>query len=148
MLNSVKRLAMSLAMTSIGLTGCYVVPINKEGAYSVYPAGQTPVMQAPVPTTLNVRLYPANDVASRSGMLLATVTSNNAGKGRFQLNYQGETLNGEATRSGNNDRNGIANAYAPSGTFLSCEYQMTSAAQGNGECVMSDGARYKAHIGG
>ena len=33
-------------------------------------------------------------------------------------------------------------------TFLSCEYQMTSSSQGNGECVMSDGARYKAHIGG
>ena len=33
-------------------------------------------------------------------------------------------------------------------TFLSCEYQMTSSSQGNGACVMSDGARYKAHIGG
>ena len=33
-------------------------------------------------------------------------------------------------------------------TFLSFEYQMTSSSQGNGECVMSDGARYKAHIGG
>lgn len=54
MLNSVKRLAVSLAMTSIGLGGCYVVPINKEGAYSVYPAGQAPVVQVPVPTTLNV----------------------------------------------------------------------------------------------
>lgn len=66
MLNSVKRLGVSLAMTSIGLGGCYVVPINKEGAYSFYPAGETLVVQAPVPTTLNVRLYPANDVASRS----------------------------------------------------------------------------------
>lgn len=148
MLNSVKRLAVSLAMTSIGLTGCFVVPINKEGAYSVYPAGQLPLAQTPAPTTLNVRLYPANDAASRNGMLVATVTSNNSGKGRFQLNYQGETLNGEATRSAGNDRHGIANAYGASGTFLSCEYQMTLSSQGNGECVMSDGARYKAHIGG
>ena len=33
-------------------------------------------------------------------------------------------------------------------TVGSCEYQMTSSSQGNGECVMSDGAHYKAHIGG
>ena len=33
-------------------------------------------------------------------------------------------------------------------TAGSCENQMTSSSQGNGECVMSDGARYEAHIGG
>ena len=33
-------------------------------------------------------------------------------------------------------------------TAGSCDYPMTSSSQGNGECVASDGARYKAHIGG
>lgn len=148
MFSSAKRLVASLAFTSIAMTGCYVVPINKEGAYSVYPAGSAPeVAQAPVPSALNVRLYPANDAAGRTGVLIATVTNMHTGKGRFQLNYRGETLNGEATRS-SDQKHGIANAYGPSGTYLSCEYEMTSARQGNGECSMSDGARYQAHIGG
>ena len=92
-------------------------------------------------------LYQANDAASRNGLWVTTVTSNKSGKGRFQLNYQSETLNGEATRSTGNDRHGIANTYGASGAFLSCEYQMTAASQGNASCVASDGARYKAHIG-
>jgi len=38
------------------------------------------------------------------------------GKGRFQLDYRGEILVGEATRAPGEDRAGIANAYGDRGT--------------------------------
>jgi hypothetical protein len=69
------------------------------------------------------------------------------GKGRFQLNYQGETLVGEATRHGNDEKSGIASAYGTGGTFMQCEYQMNTPAQGAGSCTFSTGARYRLHIG-
>lgn len=76
-----------------------------------------------------------------------TVTSMMTGKGRFQLNYAGELLAGEATRVSGDDRKGIASAYGPSGSFMSCEYQMHTPLQGAGTCMFSNGARYKVHIG-
>jgi len=69
------------------------------------------------------------------------------GKGRFQLNYQGETLNGEATRVDGDQRRGVASAYGPTGMFMSCEYQMNSQRQGAGTCTLSNGAKYQVHIG-
>lgn len=140
-----RRLAILLSVPAVLLAGCVVAPINPEGAFAVYPPGTRP---APVPSVLNVRLYPANDSASQSGIITGTVTNTSSGKGRFQLNYQGETMTGEATRSANDSRRGIASAYGPRGLFMNCEYQMTSAIQGSGECHMSDGGKFQVHIGG
>ena len=153
--------ALSLAAIAVSvalLSGCYVVSVNPEGypAYPGYPyAAQVSIPplpaagppQAAAPTVLQARMYPANERASQSGVLSGTVTNTSFGKGRFQLNYRGETLTGEATRVDGDARRGIASAYGPSGTFMSCEYQMQSARQGAGTCTLSDGAKYQVHIG-
>jgi hypothetical protein len=70
-----------------------------------------------------------------------------SGKGRFNLNYRGEVLTGEATRTQNDARKGVASAFGKNGSFMSCEYQMSSPLQGAGECTLSDGARYQVHLG-
>jgi hypothetical protein len=92
--------------------------------------------------------YPANDFATQSGVLTGTVTNMMSGKGRFQFDYRGELLSGEATRVAGEERRGVANAYGPRGTYCSCEYQMSSPIQGAGSCSFSDGAKYQVHIGG
>ena len=51
-----------------------------------------------VSRVLHARLYPDNDTATQTGMVSGTVTNMMTGKGRFQLNYKGEVLTGEATR--------------------------------------------------
>jgi hypothetical protein len=56
-------------------------------------------------------------------------------------------LAGEATRLDGDGRQGVAAAYGPSGTFLSCEYQMRGPRTGAGTCTVSDGARYQVHVG-
>jgi hypothetical protein len=101
----------------------------------------------PVPKVLHARLYPENDLATQTGMVSGTVTNMMTGKGRFQLQYAGELLTGEATRVSGDERKGIASAWGPSGAFMSCEYQMSSPLQGAGTCNFSNGARYKVHIG-
>jgi hypothetical protein len=68
------------------------------------------------------------------------------GKGRFNLTYEGETLSGEATRVDGDARRGVASAYGPTGTFMSCDYQMNSPRQGAGTCTLSNGAKYQVHI--
>ena len=156
-----KALSLIAAMAaSLALSGCYVVPVNPEGypAYPGYPYAAAPVPipplpasgppQAAAPTVLQARMYPANERASQSSVLTGTVTNTSFGKGRFQLSYRGETLTGEATRVDGDARRGVASAYGPSGTFMSCEYQMQSARQGVGICTLSDGAKYQVHIGG
>jgi hypothetical protein len=80
-------------------------------------------------------------------MVSGTVTNMGTGKGRFQLNYRGELLTGEATRVSGEERKGVASAYGPTGAFMSCEYQMNSPVQGAGSCHFSNGARYQVHIG-
>jgi hypothetical protein len=70
------------------------------------------------------------------------------GKGRFTVNYMGEVLVGEATRVSNEERRGVASAYGNKGTYMSCEYQMTTPYQGTGECTFSNGAIYQLHLGG
>ena len=65
-------------------------------------------------------------------MVTGTVTNMMTGKGRFVLDYDGELLSGEATRVRGDERRGIANAYGPRGTYMSCDYRMTSAYQGTG----------------
>jgi hypothetical protein len=69
------------------------------------------------------------------------------GKGRFQLDYRGEILTGEATSVDGTARRGAASASGSSGGYMSCEYQLANARQGAGTCTFSNGARYRLHIG-
>jgi hypothetical protein len=116
----------------------YAAPVADPAA----PAGPA------VPTALQARLYPSNEVATETGMLSGTVTNMMTGKGIFQLNYRGEILSGEATRVPGDDRRGLANAYGQRGTYMSCDYRMTTPYQGTGTCNLSNGAQYQVHIGG
>jgi hypothetical protein len=165
-MNSIRKLAAAgAALSAVTLPGCYVVPaVDPQGNVQYYhyplpPAG-TPVAPAPrgaaypaghqappAPVAVPARLYPANDLANQTGMITGTVTNMRTGKGRFQLDYRGETLVGEATRHGNDDKTGVASAYGGSGTFMQCEYQMNSPLQGAGTCTFSTGARYRLHLG-
>ena len=101
-----------------------------------------------MPAALQARLYPSNEVATETGLLSGTVTNMMTGKGVFQLNYRGEILSGEATRVPGDDRRGVANAYGQRGTYMNCEYRMTTPYQGTGSCRLSNGAQYQVHIGG
>jgi hypothetical protein len=100
-----------------------------------------------VPTVIQARLYPMNEIATENGMLSGTVTNMMNGKGRLQLSYRGEQLIGEATRVANDQSKGVASAWGPNGSFMSCEYQMSSPLRGAGTCSFSDGARYQVHVG-
>jgi hypothetical protein len=155
-----RRLAIALCFPAVALSACYVVPIAPDGT-PLYPApghvmtwppsppapAPGTVAGRPFPAVLNVRLYPANDLANQTGMLTGTVTNMMSGKGRFQFEYQGELLAGEATRVSGEERRGIASAYGPRGTYASCEYQMQTPYQGAGACTFSNGAKYQVHIG-
>jgi hypothetical protein len=148
------KIAASLFATA-ALSGCYVVPVQDTQGnvqyyhYPVPPA--TPPISVPqgqaMPVTLHARLYPANDIANQGGMISGTVTNLRTGKGRFQLNYMGETLVGEATRLGHDATSGIASAYGVGGAYMQCEYKMNSPTQGAGTCVFSNGAKYQLHVG-
>lgn len=159
--------------SALSLTGCYVVPVvdpagNVQYQHLPLPPAGTPVVVAPAPAApapaaaypgaypasaspmpviLNARLYPDNELATRGGVVTGTVANMMNGKGRFQLQYGAEVLTGEATRVSNDERRGIASAYGSSGSFMSCEYQMSGPQQGAGTCTFSNGARYKLHIG-
>ena len=163
-----KRLALGLTIPAFALTGCYVIPMTSDG-FPAFPPGATwgpgtttnptlpyqPAAPAPAvrpkpaanPATLQARLYPANELATETGMVSGTVTNMMSGKGRFLLDYKGELLNGEATRVSGDERKGVASAYGPSGSYMSCDYQMSSPYQGAGTCTFSNGARYQVHIG-
>lgn len=155
------RLAGLLAGSALLLSGCYVMQTgtdpsgNPHYVYSTAPIvsarsgpGMTVVTPSgPAPAALNVRLYPANDLANQTGVLSGQVTNMMSGKGQFQFNYQGESLMGEATRISNDERRGIASAYGSRGTFARCDYQMSSPYKGAGTCTFSNGASYQLHIG-
>lgn len=159
--SSVVRLAVSAAFSALALSGCYAIPAGQDAngnPYYVY--SSAPVMPAqdaagapmtvpvgPTHLTLNVKLYPINDLANQTGVLTGAVTNMMTGKGRFTFNYQGETLVGEATRVDNDERRGIASAYSPSGMFAKCEYQMSSPKMGAGTCTFSNNAIYQLHVG-
>jgi len=163
MLEFSKKIAFAMAVPTVALSGCYVVPIAPDGTAAIYPypylppqyataanAGAVPppvVGGAPMPAVLQARLYPTNDIASQTGMITGTVTNMMTGKGRFQLEYKGELLAGEATRVSGDERRGVANAYGPRGTYMSCDYKLTSPYQGAGKCTMSTGAQYEVHLG-
>ena len=161
-----KRIVGAGAFAAFALSGCYVVPIAPDGTpvYPAYPLNVPATIVAPGPVTsgpspqpalampaapsaLQARLYPSNDAATRIGMLSGTVTNMMTGKGRFQLEYRGEVLVGEATRTPGDDRAGVANAYGDRGTYMNCTYRMTTPFQGTGSCSLSTGAQYQVHLG-
>jgi hypothetical protein len=154
-----KLVVLAVAAATFTLSGCYVVPIQSTDGTLLYqtyplpPAG-TPIPPAspqaagPTPATLNVRLYPSNEVATQTGIVVGTVTNMMTGKGRFVVNYLGEVLSGEATRVSNEEKRGVASAFSPKGMYMSCEYQMNTPFQGAGNCTFSNGAKYQMHIGG
>ena len=102
-----KSLVASVAAVcaAASLSGCYVVPIDPR--YPVTPGQPLYVGQSgtavplpppqPVPTTLQARLYPLNDMAGKMGALTATVTDSANGHATFSLNHGGEVLQGEAS---------------------------------------------------
>ena len=152
----IKHFAVAAACSALLLSGCYAVPVGRDGsgntvyAYSSVPSQViSPQGEAsgPAPTALNVKLYPINNFANETGVLIGQVTNMMTGKGRFTFNYQGEMLVGEATRVANDKRRGVASAYGPSGTFVSCEYQMSTPMMGAGTCTFSNNAMYQLHIG-
>lgn len=154
-------LATALAAPLFALSGCYVIPVGPDGQPAWAPgavwgpgvsnASSTPHSPAPArpatPATLQAKLYPANDLATQTGVVSGTVTNMMSGKGRFLLDYRGEVLSGEATRVSGDERKGVASAYGAGGSYMSCEYQMSSPYQGAGLCTFSNGARYQVHIG-
>src|SRR5262249_56523858 len=97
--------------------------------------------------SIQARLYPLNEIATENGMVSGTVTNMMNGKGRLQVSYRGELLTGEATRVANDERKGVASAWGQNGSFMTCEYQMSSPLRGAGNCSFSDGARYQVHVG-
>lgn len=102
------------SLAALGLSACYVVPIDPRTGqgYPIAPAdkyGSGPTSSVtvvtppaapapPQPTVLSARLYPLNPQANKGGMLTATVVDHNTGRGSFTLAYLGDTLQGEATR--------------------------------------------------
>ena len=171
-----KRTLIACAIPAL-VSGCYMVPVSPEqvdrlttlldqaqraqlanttpkpvpaptaAAIAMQTKDVPPIAIPAGPTTLYARLYPANDIATENGMVSGTVTSLMNGKGRFQVVYRGEPLTGEATRVSGEDRKGVASAWGPNGTFMSCEYQMASYVRGAGTCNFSDGAKYQVHVG-
>jgi hypothetical protein len=150
-------LAIALAGTAV-LSACYIVPERLPDGQVIYqsyplpPSGLPPpppaMSGAPAPVALPVRLYPSNDVATKTGVISGTVTNMMTGKGVFNVSYLGEVLSGEATRVSNEERRGVASAFSPRGMYMSCEYQMNTPYQGAGHCTFSNGAAYQMHIGG
>jgi len=132
-------------------------------------APQVTVVQAqpPSPIVLTARLYPLNPSANQAGMLTALVVDNQGGRGTFSVSYQGDSLQGEATRVDGgyaafgrvhdevlgrtartfSGQRGIANGYGGRGTSTQCEYVITGPGIGTGVCQFSDGARYQMHFG-
>ncbi len=167
MLRSSRRVLVAGTFAAVTLSGCYVVPIAPNGT-PIYPAGSAVVVPAPpayvgsaappgyvvthpaAPNVLQARLYPSNELATQTGVLAGTVTNLMTGKGRLELDYRGELLVGEATRSpsGGDGRRGVASAYGQRGTYMNCEYRMSTPYQGIGTCSLSSGALYQVHIGG
>ena len=174
----------AVAAAGLALSACYVVPIdprtgqpypptsresvNVSSGYSVPAAAPAVPAQPPVPTLINVRLYPLNAQANKGGLLSAQVVDNNAGHGSFMVPYLGDTLQGESTRVDASypsfgivhqqvlgaaprtvtGRRGVANAHGSRGVNAQCEYVLTGPGSGTGVCQFSDGAYYQMHFGG
>ena len=173
------------AVLVLALGACVVVPVDpRTGQPYPYPYPQpqhgsdgaprtTVVMPpaAPAPpqqSVITARLYPVNLQANKGGLLSAVVVDLHTGRGSFTVAYQGDTLQGEATRVDSSyggfgrihaevlgaaprptgGQRGIANAFGPKGVNAQCEYVITGPALGTGVCLFSDGATYQLHFGG
>jgi len=134
-------LAGLVAAGAAALTGCYVVPLQQP-----QPTVHLPV-PAPAPVTFSARLYPANDVAAVHGTVMAVVTNDLNGRGRFTTNISGENFAGEATRVAGSSRDGLANGAGNHGSYINCRYTMNSPALGTGTCRLSNGAVFTMHVG-
>lgn len=173
------RTLAACALAGATLAGCYVLPVDPRTGGPVlpaqpaartadtpYPAPVTVVAAPPQNTVLQARLYPLNDYANRAGMLAAQVSDHQSGRGTFLLYYNGQPMQGEATRVDagfagfgriHNEvlgpasrsyagRRGIANAYGAQGINAQCEYLITGPGMGTGVCLFSDGAKYQMHF--
>jgi hypothetical protein len=100
-----------LAGLALGVSGCYIVPVNPDGTpaasgpYVIAPLPYDPALAGaarpappPGPSVYHARLYPMNERAAQIGQLVATITDLQSGRGLLSLNLAGETLTGEATR--------------------------------------------------
>jgi hypothetical protein len=139
--------SVAAACAAAPLGGCYVVPIDHRPAAIYTPAPVVTVAPAPVPAPIQVRLYPANEMASKTGPLTAVVIDNANGHGTFQLHYAGEYMTGEATRLRLGQGQGVANAASSSGTYVRCAYTVMANSRGTGNCNFSNGAQYQLHFG-
>ncbi len=144
--------ALALPVPAVQVPGPYFpapVPGRSDRGAMPAPVYPPPAPAGPAaPASLQARLYPSNEVAAQTGLLSGTVTNMMTGTGVFQLNYNGEILSGEATRVPGDDRRGVAHAYGQRGTYMSCDYRMTTPYQGTGTCSLSTGAQFQVHIGG
>jgi hypothetical protein len=134
--------AMLAVLAALG--GCYVVPLQAPPNSAVL---QAP-LPAPAPLTFSARLYPTNESAAAHGPVVATVTNDLNGRGRFSTRINGESFSGEATRIAGSSREGLANGAGSRGGYINCRYTMNSATLGTGSCRMSDGAVFSMHLGG
>jgi hypothetical protein len=127
-----------------GLAGCYVVPIHPAA-----PTVQLQGMQAPQPgpVTFTARLYPANELATRYGVVAAVVTNDLNGRGHFSTAIDGESFTGEATRAPSSSREGVANGAGNRGSYINCRYTMNNATLGTGACRLNNGAAFMMHVG-
>ena len=141
--------ALGLAAITAGLAGCYVVPIDpRTGQPAAVPSSAPVAAPAPaLPVSFPARLYPANDLASRYGVINATVTNDLHGRGTFNATINGESFVGEATRKAGSSREGVANGAGNRGGYLGCQYTMNSSTQGTGTCRLNNGAVFTMHVG-
>lgn len=143
--------ALGLAAGAAALSGCYVVPLTPQPGQPGYVQPAQPMVQAapvlPAPVTFSARLYPANDLAARHGMVNAVVTNDLHSRGTFSAMVGGESFSGEATRKAGSSREGMASGMGSRGAYLSCQYTMNSTTLGTGTCRLSDGALFTMHVG-
>jgi len=132
--------AIALGAATLGLAGCYVVPI--ETARQPVPV----VAPTPMPLTFAAHLYPSNDAAAPYGLVSATVTNDLNGRGHFTTQIGPEVFNGESTRIAGT-RDGVANGSGNFGSYINCRYTMNSPTLGQGSCRLSNGAMFTMHVG-
>ena len=77
------------------------------------------LVPVPGPVLLTARLYPANDLAARHGVVSAHVTNDLQGRGRFAAVIGAESFSDEATRRANSQREGMASGAGHRGGDLS-----------------------------